>query len=49
MLSSQLPIEDKRSYADFIVDNSGSLAETKKQVQEIWQKLKKFQRENGKV
>jgi dephospho-CoA kinase len=46
ILSSQLPLEEKRSYADFIVDNSGSLEETKKQVQEIWEKLKKFPKEN---
>jgi dephospho-CoA kinase len=42
ILSSQLPLEEKRSYADFIVDNSGSLEETQKQVQGIWEKLKKF-------
>jgi len=49
ILSSQLPLEEKRSYADFIVDNSGSLEETKKQVQEIWEKLKKFSKENRKT
>jgi len=49
ILSSQLPLEEKRSYADFIVDNSGSLEETKKQVQEIWEKLKKFPKENRKT
>jgi len=49
MLSSQLPIEEKRSYADFIVDNSGPLAETKSQVREIWEKLKKFQKEKRKA
>jgi dephospho-CoA kinase len=48
MLSSQLPIEEKRSYADFIVDNSGSLEKTKTQVQEIWEKLKRFQKDNRK-
>jgi dephospho-CoA kinase len=49
ILSSQLPLEGKRSYADFIVDNSGSLEETKKQVQEIWEKLKKLPKENPKA
>ena len=49
ILSSQLPLEEKRSYADFIVDNSGSLEETKKQVQEIWEKLKKLPKENRKA
>ena len=48
MLSSQLPIEEKRKYADFIVDNSGSLEATKRQVRGIWEELKKFQRENRK-
>jgi dephospho-CoA kinase len=45
ILRSQLPIEEKRSYADFIVDNSGSLEETKRQVEEVWEKLKKIQKE----
>jgi dephospho-CoA kinase len=49
ILSSQLPLEEKRSYADFIVDNSGSLEETKKQVQEVWKKLKKLPKENRKA
>jgi dephospho-CoA kinase len=49
ILSSQLPLEEKRSYADFIVDNSGSLEETQKQVQGIWQKLKKFPKKNRKA
>jgi dephospho-CoA kinase len=40
MLSSQLPIEEKRGYADFIIDNSGPLKETKRQVEEVWEKLK---------
>ena len=47
MLSSQLPIEEKRSYADFIVDNSGSLEETRRQVEEVWRKLKEFQKERA--
>lgn len=47
MLSSQLPIEEKRGYADFIVDNSGPLEETKRQVEEVWEKLKKIQKEKG--
>ena len=45
MLSSQLPIEEKRGYADFIVDNSGPWEETKRQVEEVWKKLKKIQKE----
>ena len=47
MLSSQLPIEEKRNYADFIVDNSGSLEATKRQVEEVWKKLKEIQKERA--
>ena len=45
MLRSQITIEEKRGYADFIVDNSCSLDETKRQVEEVWEKLKKIQGE----
>jgi dephospho-CoA kinase len=48
ILTAQLPIDEKKGYADFIVDNSGSLEETKRQVGEVWQKLKKFQEERRK-
>jgi dephospho-CoA kinase len=44
ILAAQLPIDEKRAYADYIIDNSGSLEETKKQVQEVWEKLKDFQK-----
>jgi len=47
MLSSQLPIEGKRGYADFIVDNSGSVEETRRQVEEVWKKLKEIQKERA--
>jgi len=45
ILNAQLPIEEKKGYADFIVDNSGTLEETKRQVQEVWKKLKQMQKE----
>lgn len=45
ILKAQWPIEGKKEYADFIVDNSGSLAETKKQVEEIWKNLIAIQKE----
>ena len=44
ILGAQLPIDEKRAYADYIIDNSGSLEETQKQVKEVWQKLKEFQK-----
>jgi len=48
ILAAQLPIDGKKAYADFIVDNSRSLEETKRQVGEVWQKLKDFQEERRK-
>jgi dephospho-CoA kinase len=45
ILNAQLPIEEKKGYADFIVDNSGTLEETKRQVKEVWKKLKQMQKE----
>ena len=48
ILAAQLPIDGKKAYADFIVDNSRSLEETKSQVGEVWQKLKDFQEERRK-
>jgi dephospho-CoA kinase len=47
ILSAQLPIEEKKGYADFIVDNSGTLEETRKQVEAVWRKLREFQRKPG--
>lgn len=43
ILKAQLPIDDKVSYADFVIDNQGSLEETKKQVERLWTKLKELQ------
>lgn len=42
MLAAQWPIEQKRKLADFLIDNTGSLGETEKQVQEIWETLQKL-------
>lgn len=46
MLAAQWPIDEKRKLADFLIDNSGSLGETEKQVQEIWEKLQKLVSKN---
>ena len=40
MLASQMPIDEKRSLADHIVDNDGSLAETRRQVEEVWARVR---------
>jgi dephospho-CoA kinase len=49
ILAAQLPIDEKKAYADFIIDNSGSLEETQRQVKEVWQKLKAFQKTRPKA
>lgn len=38
-IRSQLPLKEKTRLADFIIDNSGSLKETRKQAEEIRRKL----------
>ena len=45
MIRSQLSVEEKKGYCDLIVDNSGSLEETRQQVEELWKKLKKIQKD----
>lgn len=39
ILASQLPIDQKRELADFVIDNGGSREETRRQVGEIWEKV----------
>lgn len=39
-LSLQLPIDEKRKLADIVIDNSKTLAETRKQVESIAEKIK---------
>lgn len=36
---AQLPIEEKKALADYVIDNSGSLAETERQVRELLSQL----------
>lgn len=40
MLASQMSIDDKRPLADYVVDNSGGLAETRRQVEEVWARVR---------
>ncbi len=44
MLKSQLPIDEKVGYADFVINNENSIEETRRQVEEMWQELKKIQK-----
>ncbi|MBI9088021.1 MAG: dephospho-CoA kinase [Desulfobacterium sp.] len=45
ILKSQIPIDEKRQFADFVVDNSGSLDETREQVDELWSTIEKYKME----
>ena len=38
-LRAQMPIADKLDYADSVIDNSGSLADTRRQVEDLWVRL----------
>ena len=37
---AQMPLRQKLRYADFIIDNNGSKLEAKRQVAQIWKKIK---------
>jgi dephospho-CoA kinase len=41
IVSSQMPLEEKLRYADYIIRNEGSMEETKKRAKEVYQELKK--------
>ncbi|MBW6463258.1 MAG: dephospho-CoA kinase [Bacillota bacterium] len=38
-LSAQMPLGDKKKYADAIIDNSGSINETAAQAEQFWDKI----------
>ncbi len=38
-VDAQVPVEEKKPYADFLIDTSGSLADTERQVEQIWERL----------
>jgi len=44
ILAAQLPLAEKEGYADYLVDNSGSIEETKRQVLAVWEKVKEFRK-----
>lgn len=43
-ISAQMPLEDKVTYADFVIDNSGTLDATRRQVEEVWARLRELAR-----
>ncbi len=45
-LAAQLAIDEKRKYAHQVIDNSGSLAETEKQVDRFWSNLEPIGKKN---
>ncbi|MBW1900421.1 MAG: dephospho-CoA kinase [Deltaproteobacteria bacterium] len=40
IIASQLPIDEKLGYADFVVNNEKTLDDARKQVEDLWQDLK---------
>jgi dephospho-CoA kinase len=45
MIRSQLSADEKKGYCDLLIDNSGSLEDTRRQVEEVWSKLKQIQQD----
>ncbi len=43
---AQMPLAEKRNHAAVIIDNSGSLAETRRQVEGFWEKLPELCRQS---
>jgi dephospho-CoA kinase len=41
ILKAQLPIDGKLGYADFVIHNEGTLEETRRQVERVWEEIKK--------
>ena len=39
-MAAQLPDEEKIKVADYVIDNSGSLDQTREQVRQVWEKLR---------
>ena len=44
ILKAQMPIDEKLGYADFVIHNEGTLEETRRQVEQVWEELKKAQK-----
>jgi dephospho-CoA kinase len=44
IIEAQWPLIAKRARADYVIDNRGSLADTREQVKKLWQQLKMVQK-----
>ncbi len=42
-ITSQLPLSEKLKLADFVIDNNGTLAQTRKQAEKIWKTIQRRQ------
>jgi dephospho-CoA kinase len=40
MLAAQMPIDEKRALADLVIDNDGAFADTRRQVEEVWTRVR---------
>lgn len=38
-ISAQMDIEEKKKFADYVIDNRGTLSETERQVDQLWKQL----------
>jgi dephospho-CoA kinase len=47
LLKAQAPIDEKVGYADFVINNEGTLEETRRQVEAAWKELKNEQKTRG--
>jgi dephospho-CoA kinase len=45
IVSSQMPLEEKLKFADFVIRNEGSLEETKRKAREVFKELRKVGRQ----
>jgi dephospho-CoA kinase len=45
-LRAQIPIDEKAGHADTVIDNSGSLENTHRQVEELWERLRELRAGN---
>jgi len=39
-IESQMPVEEKKKYADRIIDNNGSLSQLEQRVNKLWEEIK---------